>query len=103
VGKPICVKELMGLPQSSNININSILMRMRSFFFAVAAWIVLKCCTMKTTAICSFINDWTKENFIGPELKEEIRQLSHQQLRWLLEGISIDQPKAIRSGKKGIF
>ena len=49
----------------------AILMRMRSFFFAVAAWIVLKCCTMKTTAICSFINDWTKENFIGPELKKK--------------------------------
>ena len=41
--------------------------------------------------------------FHWPRTKEEIRQLSHQQLRWLLEGISIDQPKAIRSGKKGIF
>ena len=30
-----------------------------------------KCCTMKTTAICSFINDWTKENFIGPEPKKK--------------------------------
>lgn len=70
-GKTDLRKGIDGLPQSSNININSILMRMRSFFFAVAAWIVLKCCTMKTTAICSFINDWTKENFIGPEPKKK--------------------------------
>ncbi len=41
--------------------------------------------------------------FHWPRTKEEIRQLSHQQLRWLLEGISIDQPKAIRSGKREFF
>ncbi|MCF1962943.1 IS66 family insertion sequence element accessory protein TnpB [Enterococcus massiliensis] len=38
-----------------------------------------------------------------PRKKEEIRLLTHQQIRWLLEGLSIDQPRAIQGGKKGIF
>jgi transposase len=38
-----------------------------------------------------------------PRSKKEIRCLTHQQIRWLLEGLSIDQPKAISVGKRGIF
>lgn len=38
-----------------------------------------------------------------PRKKEEIRQLTHQQLRWLMEGLDINQPRAIKPGKKGIF
>ena len=38
-----------------------------------------------------------------PRKKEEVRRLTHQQLRWLLEGLSIDQPRAIKPGKKGTF
>jgi len=40
---------------------------------------------------------------IWPRNKNEVRCLSHQQIRWLLEGLSIDQPKAIRPGKHGVF
>jgi len=35
-------------------------------------------------------------SFKWPESKAEIRELSSQQLRWLLEGLSIDQPGAVR-------
>ncbi|MBO6405129.1 IS66 family insertion sequence hypothetical protein, partial [Enterococcus faecalis] len=38
-----------------------------------------------------------------PRKKEEIRTLTNQQVRWLLEGLSVDQPKAISPGKKGSF
>ncbi|EFU73800.1 hypothetical protein HMPREF9088_1368 [Enterococcus italicus DSM 15952] len=38
-----------------------------------------------------------------PRKKEEVRSLTAQQVRWLLEGLSIDQPKAILSGSKGTF
>ena len=32
-----------------------------------------------------------------PRSEQEVRQLSDQQLRWLLEGLSPDQPKAVRN------
>ncbi|ENJ8709681.1 MULTISPECIES: IS66 family insertion sequence element accessory protein TnpB [Enterococcus] len=38
-----------------------------------------------------------------PRTKKEVRCLTHQQIRWLLEGLSIDQPQAIRAGKQGVF
>lgn len=38
-----------------------------------------------------------------PRQKEDVRRLTAQQVRWLLEGLSIDQPKAILPGSKGTF
>jgi len=38
-----------------------------------------------------------------PRKKEEVRNLSRQEYRWLLEGLSIEQPKAINSVKKRNF
>lgn len=32
-----------------------------------------------------------------PRDENEVRELSPQQLRWLLEGLSIDQPKAVKN------
>lgn len=34
--------------------------------------------------------------FQWPHSQEELRQISYQELRWLLEGLSIDQPKAVK-------
>ena len=34
--------------------------------------------------------------FRWPKNETQVRDISAQQLRWLLEGLSIDQPKAIR-------
>ena len=36
-------------------------------------------------------------NFKWPKFRAEIRELSSQQLRWLMEGLSIDQPGAVRA------
>lgn len=36
-----------------------------------------------------------------PRTETEARQLSEQQLRWLLEGLEIEQKKAIKQGKRG--
>ena len=39
--------------------------------------------------------------FQWPRNSSEVRNLTRQEYRWLLEGLSIDQPKAIRpAGKK---
>lgn len=35
-------------------------------------------------------------HFQCPRNSSEVRQLSRQEFRWLLEGLSIDQPKSIR-------
>lgn len=34
--------------------------------------------------------------FQWPRSQEEVRKISDQELRWLLEGLSIDQPKAVK-------
>ena len=33
--------------------------------------------------------------------QEEVKKLTHQELRWLLEGLSIQQPKAIKPAQTG--
>ena len=37
--------------------------------------------------------------FQWPRNSDEVRPLTRQEFRWLLEGLSIDQPKAIRPSK----
>lgn len=38
-----------------------------------------------------------------PRQKDEVKQLTNQQVRWLLEGLSIEQPRAIHQARKGVF
>lgn len=38
--------------------------------------------------------------FKWPRNASEVRPLTRQEYRWLLEGLSIDQPKAIKPGNK---
>ncbi|WP_419881710.1 IS66 family insertion sequence element accessory protein TnpB [Peribacillus sp. B-H-3] len=38
-----------------------------------------------------------------PKDEKEVRNLSQQELRWLLEGLAIQQPKAIHPSSKGVF
>lgn len=35
-------------------------------------------------------------HFQWPMSQKEVRELTEQQLRWLLEGLAIDQPKAVK-------
>ncbi len=35
-------------------------------------------------------------SFQWPKNPEEVRLISKQELRWLLEGLSIDQPRAVK-------
>ena len=42
-------------------------------------------------------------SFQWPRNETEARLLSPQQTRWLLEGLKIEQPKAIREGSRSIF
>lgn len=41
--------------------------------------------------------------FQWPRNELEARKLTPQQTRWLLEGLSVEQPKAIRDGVKGVL
>lgn len=41
--------------------------------------------------------------FRWPRSTEEARHLSPQEIRWLLEGLEIEQPKEIKPGKRGAF
>ena len=41
--------------------------------------------------------------FQWPRNRSEVRNLSRQEFRWLLEGLCIDQPKAIRPALKKQF
>ena len=36
-----------------------------------------------------------------PRKKEEVQQLTSQELRWLLEGLSLQQPKALKTMQPG--
>ncbi|MDM5248663.1 IS66 family insertion sequence element accessory protein TnpB [Lysinibacillus sp. G4S2] len=38
-----------------------------------------------------------------PKDEKEVRNLSQQELRLLLEGLSLQQPKAIAKSEKGVF
>ena len=38
-----------------------------------------------------------KGNLQWPRNQEEVKNLTHQELRWLLEGLSIQQPKSIKT------
>lgn len=38
-----------------------------------------------------------------PKDEKQVRNLNQQQLRWLLEGLSLSQPKAIQPSKKSSF
>ncbi len=40
-------------------------------------------------------------NLQWPRNQEEVKKLTSQELRWLLEGLSIQQPKAIKPAHKG--
>ncbi|MCX7923042.1 MAG: IS66 family insertion sequence element accessory protein TnpB [Clostridia bacterium] len=38
-------------------------------------------------------------SFKWPRTPEQARRLSHQEFRWLMDGLEVDQPKAIRNSK----
>ena len=40
-------------------------------------------------------------NFKWPRIPEQARRLTQQEFRWLMEGLTIDQPKAIREARPG--
>lgn len=46
----------------------------------------------------SLSGEW---NLQWPRNQEEVKKLTSQELRWLLEGLSIQQPKAIKPAHKG--
>ena len=52
---------------------------------------------------CLYYKRLDDGRFQWPRDSSEVRNLSRQEYRWLLEGLSIDQPKAIRPARKKDF
>jgi len=42
-------------------------------------------------------------SFKWPRKAEQVRPLSRQEFKWLMQGLEIDQPKAIKSASPGAF
>ena len=47
----------------------------------------------------SYISESIKEDLNCPGIIMEVRELSKQQLKWFLEGLSVDQNPSIKDGK----
>ena len=42
-------------------------------------------------------------NFKWPKSSDQVKSLSQQEFKWLMEGLSVEQPKAIKPAKLGNF
>ena len=57
--------------------------------------------TEEGDGFCLYYKRLDNGRFQWPRDSSEVRNLTRQEYRWLLEGLSIDQPKAIRpAGRK---
>lgn len=51
------------------------------------------------TDLCLFYKRIENGHLQWPKDQDEVKKLTSQELRWLLEGLSIQQPKAIKPAK----
>ena len=63
----------------------------------------IKALHFEKDGFCLYYKRLDNGRFQWPRDSSEVRNLSRQEYRWLLEGLSIDQPKAIRPARKKEF
>ena len=63
----------------------------------------IKALHFEKDGFCLYYKRLDNGRFQWPRDSSEVRNLSRQEYRWLLEGLSIDQPKAIRPARKKDF
>ena len=63
----------------------------------------IKALHFEKDGFCLYYKRLDNGRFQGPRDPSEVRNLTRQEYRWLLEGLSIDQPKAIRPARKKEF
>ena len=63
----------------------------------------IKALHFEKDGFCLYYKRLDDGGFQWPRDSSEVRNLSRQEYRWLLEGLSIDQPKAIRPARKKDF
>ena len=97
--KQICEKELMVLPVLFNKSINSSFTKM-PFLFCGNRQDRFKLLYWDGDGFLLCYKRIENGKLKWPRTKDEVRTLTNQQVRWLLEGLSIDQPRAILPGKK---
>ena len=60
----------------------------------------IKALHFEKDGFCLYYKRLDNGRFQWPRDSSEVRNLTRQEYRWLLEGLSIDQPKAIRPARK---
>ena len=63
----------------------------------------IKALHFEKDGVCLYYKRLDNGRFQWPRDSSEVRNLTRQEYRWLLEGLSIDQPKAIRPARKKDF
>ena len=63
----------------------------------------IKALHFEKDGFCLYYKRLDNGRFQWPRDSSEVRNLSRQEYRWLLEGLSVDQPKAIRPATKKEF
>ena len=63
----------------------------------------IKALQFEKDGFCLYYKRLDNGRFQWPRDSSEVRNLTRQEYRWLLEGLSIDQPKAIRPARKKDF
>lgn len=63
----------------------------------------IKALHFEKDGFCLYYKRLDDGRFQWPRDSSEVKNLSRQEYRWLLEGLSIDQPKAIRPARKKDF
>ena len=63
----------------------------------------IKALHFEKVGFCLLYKRLDNGRFQWPRNSSEVRNLTRQEYRWLLEGLSIDQPKAIRPARKKDF
>ena len=63
----------------------------------------IKALHFEKDGFCLYYKRLDNGRFQWPRDSSEVRNLTRQEYRWLLEGLSIDQPKAIRPARKKDF
>ena len=77
-----------------------ILMKVACFFFAVDAQTESRHSTGCGDGYILLYKRLSNGRFQWPRSEKELRKLDARTFRWLLEGLSIEQPKAIHKGKQ---
>ena len=101
--RPICVKALTVSQRLFKILLNLDPYSDSIFLFSGWSKDRYKCLYFDGDGFAMLYKRLDNGKLQWPKDENEVRNLSQQELRWLLEGLSLQQPKAIAKSAKGVF